>query len=624
MSSARRENADSGKRSGRRLFFGAAGAALAAAALAPDAEAATNYAPLNANGKIPGVNLPVATATTGGIVTVAMMAKSERVLFTNDFGCTTNDGTDCSVPLQNAINQAAALGATLVVQQGTMTLTQPIWIPGHRMNIRGAGLANVLSWAGATFDGPAIKVGWSPTATETQRGKIPGNPPTIYYDQVENLQLVGPAGANTTVDGWRFGESNQQDTGRWTLDRVEWTGFRHQEIMGNGAFLIHHRNCVYTAAAKTAVVFDGIENCGENLTWTECRFQDVRSAGSTILRMKQPQMLLDAFFTSCSFLYSNRVLISLGGTFQFSACHFESASASSWFALSTYRAELNNKDTGVLARQNILQINGGQLVPSADSEGVAPALARLITIDDAFTDGASTVVKSNRPSTVVLYGAHIAATFPTRVLDTSRVTDARAKTVANTVANATYGTWGDDRWNDSVLSWGPAFSYLRNAGFDAAPVLADIADPGLDQLMTGWCLPSSARSTWGASEDTSTKLFGARSLKFAPSSARTGTMLAQYARAHGGKQLDIAVVERMGSDFSGSYDVLIAEFDGSGREVVPETNVYTATAPEQRNSWRISGYSYVMHVASCYARIRFSGDFSGSLWFDSVEATHPA
>lgn len=614
------------KCSTRRLFFGAAGAVVASAAFAQDAEAATTYATLNANGTIPVAQLPAATSTTAGLSTSLMLAKRNRVLYTADYGCTTDQGVECSTQLQDAINAAAAVGGTLVVQEGVMTLSQPIWIPIGRINVRGAGLSNVLSWEGATFDGPAVKLGWAASATEAQRGKIPGNPPTIYYGQIENLQLVGPSAAGTTVDGWRFGEPGKTDTARWTLDRVEWSGFRHQQIMGDGAFIIDHRSCVYSNAQKTSVVFDGILNCGENLNWTDSLFQDTRNPGSTILRMQQPQMLLDAFFTSCSFINSNRVLTSVGGTFQFTGCHFRSDSASSWFALSSTRIELNSKDTGVLGRQTILMINGGQLVPSANGEGVAPPLTRIVTIDDAFTDGAAPVAKSNRPSTVVVYGAQIGTSIPTRVLDVSRVTDARAKTKATSVANGTFGSWGGhERWNFSTLSWGPAFSLTRNSGFETTAATVDKASPEIDELMSGWCLPAASRSQWALTEDTSTKLFGPRSMKYSAGGSVTDqTMLAQFTRVRGGRQLDFSIIDRIGTDYAGTYDVSITEFDALGREIVPDTVLFTATATDDRNAWRFSGYTHVADRATYYARITLTGHFKGTLWLDSVELTNPS
>ncbi|NQX28004.1 hypothetical protein HQQ81_11695 [Microbacteriaceae bacterium VKM Ac-2854] len=618
-----------GSRSTRRLFFGAAGAALAAGAFAQEAEAATTYATLDANGKVPVAQLPVATATSPGIITPEMTAKRDRVFFTADFGCTTNAGQECSAKLQDAINATAAAGGTLVVQQGRMSLNQPIWIPGGRINIRGAGMMNMLSWEGATFDGPAIKIGWSPTATEAQRGPIPGNPPAIAYGQIENLQFSGPTSATTTVDGWRFGEAGvTTDTSSWTLERLQWMGFRTQEIFGDGAANINHRACMYKAPAKNAVVFDGKVNCGDGLTWAECIFRDARNAGSTLLRAEQSAMLLDASFTSCSFDYSNRVLIAVAGTFQFNSCHFETSTGYPWFALSSNRTEVSGKDNGAVGRQTVLLINGGQLLPHVDFDGTRPAMATIVAIDDAFTDGASTVKKSNRPATVVIHGANVTGHFETRIIDSSRITDTRAKPRVSAVGNATHSRWtGNDRINFTATSWGPELSLTHNSGFDVTATFYDKAGPTVEELMKGWCTPAIAVTRWGLTEDTSTKLFGKRSMKFSsPSVVMHETMLAQVARVEGGKQLDLSIIERLASDWAGTYGVFLTEFDSLGRITVASQAILTAKvfSSDPRNSWRFTGYSHLPDVATMYVRLNFYGHFQGTLWIDSIELTQPA
>lgn len=623
-----RTNTARARRSTRRLFFGAAGAALAATAFAQDADAAENYATLDSSGKVPVAQLPVATATNSGIITPAMTAKNDRVFYTADYGCTTNQSQECSAKLQDAINATAAAGGTLVVQQGRMTLNQPIWIPAGRMNIRGAGMMNMLSWEGATFDGPAIKIGWAPSATAAQKAALPGNPPTIHFGQVENLQFSGPTALTTTVDCWRFGEKGiTTDTGQWTMERCQFMGFRHQEIISDGANLLTHRACIYKTPSKTAVVFDGTNACGENLIWSECIFRDTRNAGSTLLRAEQSAMLIDAYFNGCSFDYSNRVLVAVAGTFQFNSCHFETASPYPWFALSSKRTEVNGKDNGAPGRQTVLTINGGQVLPHVDFDGSRPAMATIVAIDDTFTDGASTPIVSNRPSTIVIHGANVCGHFETRILDSSRA-GAKATPRVSAVANATHSRWtGNDRINFTSTSWGPEFSLTRNSDFGDTAAMYDKASPGIDEVFKGWCLPAAAKTKWALTEDTSIKLFGTRSMKFSsPSVVTHETMLAQFAPVEGGKQLDLAMIERLSSDWAGTYGVFLTEFDGLGRITIPSQAILTAKvfSADPRNAWRFTGYSHLPDVATAYVRILFYGHFQGTLWMDSIELSQPA
>lgn len=567
---------------------------------------------------------------------------------TADFGCVANDDDPATalantVGLQSAIDAAAAVGGTVAIQAGVLHLDgDPIRLPYGRVSLLGLGRIAMLSWEKATaLAEGAVVVGVTPETSEEALASGLGPPGGAGWCHIDSVQFRGPIG-DTALDGVELSAPiSRPESSKWVFTNCVWIGFRVQEILGDGAYLVRHNECIYFSAGQAAIDFVGAVNSGEGMNWTGCIFADVKAEGSTILRANTVSpvserdedvvgsMYLDAFFTGCSFDYSQRVLVAQYGTWMFTDCHFESSFAGPWFSLSCRRIAQRR------SRRTVLVFQGGQVMPHSAAGVPTPTTYTVMSIDDDVTEETT----SNRPTTIVVDAAHMisgdSAESNIRWLDASRAPAGVEPQVR--AVGAVIGGWDrSNRVETLGNAWGPAFSVLRNSGFDEEENLWDIADPGRPNLLYGWCLAQSERAKWlSVRTDTDTRLYGARSMRFDAAAGTRALMLEQFARVDGGRQLTVAITDRMGAA-TGSYDVTVQQFDAAGSALsvpslagdrIVETDLETIRFEQPldptTDTWRTRGGGMMLDRATSFVRIRLVGDFVGTLWLDDVEAVQP-
>lgn len=601
-----------------------------------------------AGGGIAVGSVAAAPRTTDSPAVIVEPTIPPGLFSTADFGCVANDDDPATalantVGLQSAIDAAAAVGGTVAIQTGVLHLDgDPIRLPYGRVSLLGLGRVTMLSWEKATvLTEGAVIVAVTPETAEEARASGLGPPGGAGWCRIEGVQFRGPVGG-TGLDGIRLSAPiSKPESSKWVFSDCVWVGFRVQQILGDGAYLVRHNDCIYFGAVEAAVDFVGAVNSGEGMNWTGCLFADVQAEGSAILRANTlapvsesnedvvGSMYLDAFFTGCSFDYSQRVLVAQYGTWMFTDCHFESSFAGPWFSLSCRRLAQRR------SRRTVLVFHGGQVLPHSAAGVPTPKTYTVMSIDDDVTEQTA----SNRPTTIVVDAAHMisgdSAESNIRWLDASRA-PVGVEPQVRAVGAVTGGWDRSNRVETLGNAWGPAFSVLRNSGFDDDQPLWDVTDPGRVQLLYGWCLGRSERSKWlTVRADTETKLYGARSMRFDAAADTRAVMLEQFAQVEGGRQLTVAITDRMGAA-TGSYDVTVQQFDASGAALsVPSLNGTRIVATELEtirfeqpldattDTWRTRGGGMMLDRATSFVRIRLVGAFEGTLWLDQVEAVQP-
>lgn len=235
-------------------------------------------------------------------------------LLATDYGVQPGTGIDQTAAFQAALNAAAASGADLVLPSGIISFTNG-WTWRCRKHALIANQGTVLDWTNATFNGPAITLdGTYRTAFGVN---IDGATPII----AKNLVCVGPKTAGTTVDGIKVAGLSGGSASIWkaTLENVSLVGFRTQEILGTGSWLVNHKAVSYRRAVQYAVDFQAGSQAGEMYSWDSASVFD----NCAMALHSNAAGAMDASFDGTSFDYCDKFGDLASGTFTFNGCHTE-------------------------------------------------------------------------------------------------------------------------------------------------------------------------------------------------------------------------------------------------------------------------------------------------------------
>ncbi|ALJ19495.1 hypothetical protein [Microbacterium sp. No. 7] len=480
---------------------------------------------------------------SGTSSTLLATAHAER--YAALMGVEAGTGADQTAALQDAINAAGALKVALVLPAGVIRVDGQITLPRDWVSIRGSHMS-ILDWSNATFSGPAIR------GTVGAGGIIPVPAYGVGSSRIENVSLRGPQATDTEVDGLSL-ETPSTYTGRFVLDRVNFVGFRHQEIIGSGSYLHKHFSCTYARAQQTAVYFAGTSDSGENVSWSGCIFHNMNSShpAATFLRGVQ-ESAGEAYFSHCSFDYGRRTLVADSGTWDFSQCHIESDfNAAPWFSISS--------PTGA-TRPTVLAFHGGQIMPHDTVDGspsVAGAHFLAIGVDEPARGVASVI-----PVRVVLEGVE----FQPKIRNCTLLRNfgTRAPLVTGSPVPFPFTLLGISSIKDSLFTReGPLDDVIATA--------ANLPAQPLDyQAGRGWQTSAWVKTNFGLSLDESSDS-GGRSLKIAPTANVSQWVVSQCAPCRSGGVVHVAMSYRIPGVWSGQLAPRIRFWDAAGVQISETT-----------------------------------------------------
>lgn len=257
------------------------------------------------------------------------------VLYASKYGVKADGVTNDTVALKNALADASAKRATLVLPlNGKIILSQSIDWKYMDHDIVGQG---------CTLDFRALTSGVGLNLVgSTLVGRV--------RKTISSVFIQGPSTPGNLVDG--IGHPTTSDTREVNFVNLLFSGFRHHVNIGTNAYLWTFRGCRFVSATSSSILMGGT-NMGENLVFDNCLFD----ANTTAPYLETGTTAgLSAFFQNCSFDFGYQVANIKSGTFDFDQCHFEGQYAVPWITVQ-----------GGGSRPSVVSLRGGQFVAQGKS-----------------------------------------------------------------------------------------------------------------------------------------------------------------------------------------------------------------------------------------------------------------